>query len=461
MNEPGIYTVSGLTEAVRGTLEGSFPYVWVRGQVVNVSRPPSGHIYFSLRDESSMLAAVWFKGDQKTGERFDPLTGEVYEDGPKVSMAQSLENGQEIICAGRLRVYGARGVYQLAVDLAQDAGLGRLQAEFDRLRRTLVERGYFAAERKRPLPEHPVRVAVITAPQGAAVQDFLRIAEGRGFGAEIRIYPSPVQGEGAPAKLTAALRRVGNEGWAQVVVIIRGGGSLEDLWAFNDENVARAVFESPVPVLTGIGHEVDFTLADMTADVRAATPTHAAQMLWPEREDLLRRVALLGAALEKTERLYMERLQGRFSSLARELDWRSPEKLLTSWAERLAATVRLLRSAVLRPVERGELRLSRLAAAVARAPGRLPGREAAIQGLEARLFSAAGTFLLHGERNVERLELRLEAVNPHAPLERGYALVRNAKGAFVRSKDMVREDELLRIMVRDGEIPVRVQGENT
>lgn len=454
----GIYTVSGLTEAVRGALEGAFPFVWVRGQVVNLSRPSSGHVYFSLKDETSSLSAVWFKGGQKPGERFDPLTGEVYEDGPRPSLAGSLENGQEVICAGRLRVYAPRGVYQLVVELAQDAGLGRLHEEFERLRRKLAEQGYFAPERKRTLPGHPVRVAVVTAPQGAAVQDFLRIAKGRGWGAAIRIYPSPVQGEAAPLKIVSAMRRIADEGWAEVAVLIRGGGSIEDLWAFNDERVARAVYESPMPVLAGIGHEVDFTLADMTADLRAATPTHAAQLLWPARDELFRQVQALDAALDKAERRHLERLHERYATLVRELAWRSPQRLLMTWQERLATQTRLLRTAVLRPLERSRERLARFAEAIGRVPDRLPPRETALENFSVRLRSAAGLSLTRTEHSLERLGLRLEAMNPHAPMERGYALVRKADGSFVRSTSMAAADEFLQIMVHDGEIPVRVQG---
>ncbi|MDR2076292.1 MAG: exodeoxyribonuclease VII large subunit, partial [Desulfovibrio sp.] len=232
MDNACIYTVSALTEAVRNALEGTFPFVWVRGQVVNLARPQSGHLYFSLRDEESSLAAVWFKGQQKDNDRFDPLTGEVYEDGPRPGPAASLENGQELICAGRLRLYAPRGIYQLVVEMAQKTGLGRLHEEFERLRRHLAGLGYFAPERKRPLPENPARVAVITAPTSAALTDFLRIAQDRGTGACLHIHPSPVQGDAAPAGLIAALERVIAEGWAQVVVFLRGGGSLEDLWAF-------------------------------------------------------------------------------------------------------------------------------------------------------------------------------------------------------------------------------------
>ena len=171
-----ILTVRQLTAQIKDAVESGFPYVWVRGEVTNVSRPSSGHIYFSLKDENALLQAVWFKGSQKERETFDPLTGEVFEDGPRTSLAGTLRNGQQIICAGRLTVYAPRGGYQLVVELAQDSGEGQLHLALEALKRKLAEKGYFSLERKRPIPEHPHRVAVITAPSGAAIRDFLRLS---------------------------------------------------------------------------------------------------------------------------------------------------------------------------------------------------------------------------------------------------------------------------------------------
>jgi len=417
LDDTHILSVSSLTRAIKGNLETAFPFVWVRGQVANLSRPSSGHVYFSLKDEESSLAAVWFKSSHQDCQRFDPLTGEVFEEGPRQSLASSLANGQEIVCAGRIAVYGQRGVYQLVVELAQEAGLGRLHEEFARLRAALESLGFFAPERKRPLPEHPRRLAVITAPQGAAIHDFLRIAQDRGLGAAIRIYPAPVQGDGAPPAIIAALRRIRDEGWAQCIVLIRGGGSIEDLWAFNDEALARAVYASPIPILAGIGHEVDFTLVDMTADLRAATPTHAAQLLWPHREELLREWRRLATALEQAEARWLARQQDRFERLLRGLEWGSPERRLAACSDRLSSALRLLAGA-------GRLLLEKHAARLA------------------ALYS------------------RLEAMNPHAPLERGYALARKEDGSFVRLTGDVDPGELLRLVVSDGEIAVCVQGEN-
>jgi exodeoxyribonuclease VII large subunit len=454
----GVYTVSSLTEAIRGVLEGSLPFVWVRGQVANLARPQSGHLYFSLQDETSSLAAVWFKGHQKESERFDPLTGEVYGDGPRPGQAASLENGQELVCAGRLRLYAPRGIYQLVVELARKAGLGRLHEEFERLRLKLAGLGYFALERKRPLPENPCRVAVITAPSGAAIQDFLRIAQGRGTGAVIRIHPSPVQGEAAPARLVAALERVIAEGWAQVVVLLRGGGSLEDLRAFNNADLARAIFTSPLPVLAGIGHEVDFTLADLTADVRAATPTHAAQILWPAREELERRLGDLASGLNRIGARSLLRREESLARLIRDLDWRSPQRALAAGGERLRAAARFLDAVLRRNLEKPESRLRDLTAGIARAPERLLPRQAALNALADSLRRSGLLIPAQAGNRLERLALRLAALDPRAPLERGYALVRKTDGSFVQSPLMVQPDELLRILLRDGDIPVRVQG---
>ena len=481
MNGPRILTVSALTGAVKNTLEGAFPFVWVRGQITDLSRPASGHVYFSLRDEGASISAVWFKGSRQNSERFDPMTGEVYEDGPRPSFVHSLENGREIVCAGRLSVYGRRGVYQLVVELAQPVGLGRLYEEFERLKAELAAAGYFALERKRPMPDRPTRVAVITAPTGAAVHDFARIAQNRGCGAEIRIYPALVQGDAAPAQIAANLRRINAEGWAQVIVLIRGGGSLEDLWAFNSKEIAQAVFTSPLPVLAGIGHEVDVTLADMTADLRAATPSHAAQLLWPERAELHKALASLTRALERGKTLGLERAESLWAMLARGLDrtgtrrleqagtslelfergvaWHSPARRIAERREQLLALTGRLRPAVERTLAAEHATIDAAHMSLRRAAA-LPERPAlALDALEKRLPRARDAALNHLEQALDLAEIRLSGLDPRAPLERGYALVRKSDGTFVRSPAETGPAQRLLITVRDGDIPVRVEGE--
>ena len=311
-----ILTVRQLTAQIKDAVESGFPYVWVRGEVTNVSRPSSGHIYFSLKDENALLQAVWFKGSQKERETFDPLTGEVFEDGPRTSLAGTLRNGQQIICAGRLTVYAPRGGYQLVVELAQDSGEGQLHLALEALKRKLAEKGYFSLERKRPIPEHPHRVAVITAPSGAAIRDFLRLSGERGTGCEIRIHPVPVQGDDAPPRIAEALDDENRRGWADVLVLIRGGGSLQDLWAFNDERVARAIYASEIPVISAVGHEPDVTIADFVADRRASTPSNAAEIAVPDMAELLQRLDSFRSRMAQGTLNGLERQERRLMALA-------------------------------------------------------------------------------------------------------------------------------------------------
>ena len=494
-----VYTVSGLTALVRQSVEGAFPFVWVRGQVANLARPSSGHVYFTLRDASASLAAVWFRGKHAPGDTFDPMTGEVYADGPRPSLAQTLKDGQEVVCAGRLSVYAPRGVYQLMVELGQDVGQGRLQADFERLKIQLAGMGYFAPERKRPLPAIPRRVAVITAPGGAAIYDFLRVAALRGTGSTIRLYPTLVQGEMAASQIVARLERVYEEGWADVVVLIRGGGSLEDLWAFNNENLATAIKNSPLPVLAGIGHEVDVTLADMTADVRAATPSHAAQLLWREREEY--RTALAGTC-QRLEAVFSHRLgafQNRVDSCAHAVAVHSPVRRLALWQDSLSqAEQRLSKgmrfyfkerfgmvASLLRAASRPPASLADKARQVAGAgkalgqamegllqnrTGRLAGAMTGVDVVphllarKAALADRATEGLIHaGERafsalqlHLERASLGLEVFDPQKPLQRGYSLVYKQDGLLLRAANEVRPGALLRITVSDGLVAATV-----
>ncbi len=502
MAQHQILSVSALTRAIKGNVEHAFPFVWVRGQVTNVARPSSGHVYFSLRDENATIAAVWFKRQHTAGTHFDPLTGEVYEEGPKQSLATTLTNGQEIICAGKLTVYEPRGNYQLIVELAEDAGLGRLQAEFERLKGKLAQEGYFALNRKRPLPPSPSSVAIITSPKGAAVHDFLRIAQARGAGATLKIYPVAVQGEFAPAQIVRAIQQVCKENTAQVIVLIRGGGSLEDLHAFNTEAVAKAVFDASIPVLAGIGHEVDFTLADLTADVRAATPTHAAQMLWAEKKELLQKIAQYNRTLDYVYASQLARQRQQVQNLADALDWLTPAQRLTAWNQRLTYLTEQLAkssSAALRnktsqlyamhialqrsPLERvthskqqlrsleasltqgvlqgvgaKQQQLAIAAYALTKMPPALQRNATTLAKNTAQLTYLGNKHLMQAAHTLEMLTLQLESVNPLAPLSRGYALVAAKSGKFILSAHQVATGDNLTITLHDGAVSVNVTG---
>ncbi|WP_243363380.1 exodeoxyribonuclease VII large subunit [Fundidesulfovibrio terrae] len=478
-----IFRVGEITRALKDVVEGQFPFVWVRGQVSNLARPASGHVYFSLKDEEAVLNVVWFKGSQSGvtlngSERYDPLTGEVM-DGPADS--SWLADGADVLCAGRLTVYAPRGAYQLVAELVQDMGLGRLYMEFEALKQRMGAQGLFAPERKRPLPANPRRVAVVTAPTGAAIRDFLRVANARGTGCEVRIFPALVQGEAAPGQIAEALDAAASDGWAEVVVLTRGGGSIEDLWAFNTEAVAQAVFKSSVPVLTGVGHEVDTTIADLVADVRAATPSHAAQLLWPDRAVLAQRADELDMRLNQAFSRFTRGKAERLEALAKALSWLSPRGKVDRLGERLDDLCgRLARSG--RALAAGpQGALGMLEARLARAGQALPAQgEARLDGLERRLsafgpawIEALGTRLEAAasrlqptgerclERSAARLDLmaaRLAGLDPEAPLDRGYVMARKADGTFLRRVDEVRPGDALDIVVRDGTVKTAVSG---
>lgn len=475
-----ILSVRALTERLRRTLETRYPFVWVRGEVSNLSRPASGHVYFSLKDAEAQLQCVWFRSRQREGRNFDPLTGEVFE-GPRPSPLAALANGLELLCAGRVSVYAPRGQYQLVVELVQPAGAGLLAQAFEERKCRLAAAGYFAQERKRPLPWNPRRVALITSPGGAAIHDFLELAEARGCAAEIRLFPVSVQGERAVQEVVAALQEANAQSWAEVVVIVRGGGSLEDLWAFNEPPVAEAIFHSRLPVLAGIGHEVDVSLADLTADRRAATPSHAAQLLWPLRAELLQRVDDLEMTLHRAIELKLERAAHALGLLARGLAWASPARRLERLYERLglldaalpAAARRLLeekarrldgferrrRSALSAEGLRARaLRLEMLATALPRLLGqRMAAARSLLDGLSGRLERAVAEEVRTRTAHLEKLELTLAARDPLAPLERGYALLYRENGALARSVTEFAPGDQLLARLADGSLGVRVE----
>lgn len=456
-----IFSVTDITRAVKDVLETEFPFIWVKGQVTNLARPASGHIYFTLTDGDAGLSVVWFRGNQKQGsgegESVNPLTGEI-ETGGKLE----LEDGMEILCAGHMNVYPPRGVYQLVAELVQEQGVGDLKLAFEAMKRKLADKGYFSEDRKMEIPASPKKVAVVTAPGGAAVHDFLKIAQARGTGAEIRIYPTLVQGDLAPAQIAAALDQVGEDGWADVTVLIRGGGSLEDLWAFNTEPVADALFRSTVPVVCGVGHEIDFSIADYVADKRVATPSHAAQELWPRRETLMQAVDELESGLVRSFENFLEVRESRLETLQKGLGWLSPaqriDRLLISFEEE---GVRLGRAAE-SFVRRKEMEVDALERRLAVSFGedKILRMGSDVAALADRLDRAGLNFLNGKSSEFENMANSLRMLDPESPLERGYSLVTVEKsGAFLRSPDEVADGDAIRVRVKSGEVRARVTTE--
>jgi exodeoxyribonuclease VII large subunit len=459
-----ILAVSDLTRALKDVLEAEFPFVWVRGQVTNLARPASGHLYFTLSDAEAQLSVVWFRGSQgrgsksgSDGEKIDPLTGEVLEPGADVSA--QISDGQEVLAAGRISVYAPRGNYQLIAELVQPAGLSSLAAAFEALKRKLAGQGLFDEARKKPIPPNPARVALITSPHGAAVRDFLRLAEARGTGAQIRLYPSLVQGDAAPGQLAAQLDAVNRDGWAEVVALIRGGGSLEDLWAFNTEQVAEAMARSVIPVVTGVGHEPDVSIADYVADRRFSTPSAVAAGLWPLRADLMQVVDGLEAQLSRALAAHLERAEGRVAELSRALVWLSPaqrlERLEAGWRE---ASQRLLGAGGRYFDERGR-EVARTLRGLTRVfgPQAVDARAEQLRALSERLALGVDLRLSDAARRAEVLAARLAGLDPEAPLARGYSLVHvlGKKGGaeqLLRSAGQVSPGDRLRVRTGQGEV---------
>ncbi len=456
-----ILSVSDLTRAVKEVLEAQFPFVWVRGQVRNLSRPASGHIYFSLTDGEASLSVVWFKSGQWRPEGssdVNPLTGEVSEEDQ--DMSARIEEGMEVLCAGRINVYEPRGAYQLVAELVQEQGVGDLQLAFEELKRKLSDKGYFDEDRKMRLPAHARRVAVVTSPQGAAVRDFLRLADDRGWGSKIRIYPTLVQGDKAPKQIAEALAQADGDDWAEVVVLIRGGGSLEDLWAFNTEEVADAIHNMKIPVLTGIGHEPDVSIADFVADRRAATPSHAAQELWPEREALYQAVDDLEMSLARAYAVFVRGKAERFEALRKGLVWLSPERTLERLSERFDNEALRLGSAGKNFMRDKIEDFSRQCRGLVSSFGMeaLEARSMRLDDLGRRIFRAGAKHPDSCLRSLELLAARLKGLDPEGPLERGYGLIRVEKsGRFLRHPDEVTAGDALDIRVSHGRVRARVE----
>ena len=495
-----IYAVHELTALLKGTLETRFPFVWVRGQVSNLSRPGSGHVYFTLKDDQSCIDAVWFKQTQRPSEEFNPLTGEIFDDGPHPNLALTLQNGEDILCAGKISIYPPQGRMQLLVELAQPVGLGALQQEFERLKQELFTRGWFGLERKRALPENPERVAVITAPSGAVIHDFLRIAKNRGRGGQIRIYPSLVQGEGAPREICQALNCALSDGWAQIVVLIRGGGSLEDLWAFNSEVVAQALFASPIPVVTGIGHEPDISIADLVADVRAASPSHAAQLIWSERDTIAQQIDELELSLQHKMDVLLNSLDGQIRHFERAVQFMSPHSTLKRHEELLKNFSQRMYQAIKSAISRNEQSLSYATASLKPTffytdfsnkkiqmdslcshlemltTNRLAEFETTLPK-ENHIFSLLNQALIRYESrlpeqsvldklaasSIERAEAKLnlmnaklDAASPTQPLNRGYALVTDEHGQVITSANQAQLGQHIEILLASSSLNAEI-----
>ncbi len=309
-----VYTVSEITELIKDLIERSYPSVWIEGEVSNLSVPMSGHAYFTLKDETSQIKVVMFRPEFQ-------------------SLGFQLEHGMKVIVLGRLTVYRAKGEYQIIAEEVHPRGLGILQMRFEQLKKKLKEEGLFDPARKRPIPYLPKCIGIVTSPAGAAIRDILKILERRYRNLHIIIYSAKVQGDGSAEEIAEGIRYLNTINGIDVLIVGRGGGSLEDLWAFNEECVARAIFNSKIPVISAVGHEVDFTIADFVADMRAPTPSAAAELVVRNREDLLRTVSALEQRFIRASVHFIDGLRKSVELLAHKLI--DPRKRFSEIRERL------------------------------------------------------------------------------------------------------------------------------
>ncbi len=432
-----IFTVSQLTQNIKSLLEKSFSMVWISGEISNLRIPSSGHSYFTLKDETAQIPSVMFRGQLR-------------------QLRFKLEDGLNVVGLGRISVYEPRGIYQIILEYVEPKGAGALQLAFEQTKRKLYEEGLFDEVRKKPLPFLPNTVCVITSPTGAAIQDILNIISRRFSTLCIKVLPVRVQGSDAPREIVAALELANQKIAPDVIILARGGGSIEDLAAFNSESVARAIYASDIPIVSAIGHETDFTISDFVSDVRAPTPSAAAELVTPVKADLLSR------CLELRQRCYQ-----------------SMSQILSTYEDRLD---RLLRSVVhpIKKVEAFQQRIDELIGRLERsnsglirdrhaklneihfrlkncAPSsRLQMIRSQVEILSFRLLKANEKFTLFLQDRIGGLNAKLHALNPKAVLERGYSITRRLPDlAVVMDASEVQSGQALEILLAKGKIKAK------
>lgn len=436
-----ILTPSQLNILARDLLEGAFPLIWVEAELGSVTRPASGHMYFTLKDARAQIRAALFK-PKSQWLKFVP------------------RDGMRVLARGRLTLYEARGEYQLVLDHMEEAGEGALRRAYEQLKARLEAEGLFAAERKRALPTHVRRLAVITSPTGAAVRDVLSVLARRFPLLEVDLLPSLVQGDNAAAQITALLRAADASGRYDVILLTRGGGSLEDLWAFNDEHLARAIAASQTTVVSAVGHETDFSLADFAADLRAPTPSVAAELLVPDKRDLQLHVRRLAARMVQLQRHGLGQAMQRADRALLRLNAQGPQARLQLLQRRQQDLARRLASVWRQQQERRQAQL-RHAAVVLRnghPQRRLDALRERLQRLQPRAAAAIDRQLQRDQLRLRGLARSMEAVSPLATVARGYSiLTREDDGSLVRSPLQVRPGDALKARVQDGVIDVVVK----
>jgi len=416
-----IYTVSELTREIKDNLESLFPTLWIEGEIADFKRAHSGHLYFTLKDEKAQLHAVMFRSDA-------------------VKVRFELESGLQVICRGRITVYGPRGQYQLLVEAVEPKGKGALQLAFEQLKEKLKKEGLFDSRAKKKLPMLPKKVGVVTSPRGAAIVDILRTLERRFARLHVLIYPVRVQGEGAAGEIVEGIQCLGALPGIDVIIVGRGGGSLEDLWAFNEEKVARAIFRCPVPVISAVGHEIDFTIADFTADIRASTPSAAAEMVIEKEEAFQERIENLEKRIAHHLKFFIQDRKHAVLNLVRHRAFQNFRLKLVHLAQR---------------VDELEVRCGNVLRALLQDIASAKSRTLLLQE---KLAGLVRQLLHQAQAKWERLSAELNTLSPLNVLRKGYALCwKGVPSRLVQRIEEVGQGEEVTVSFFRGEFTAQVK----
>ena len=435
---PSSISVSELNALAKALLEDHLAGLWIAGEVSNLTRAASGHYYFSLKDSRAQVRCAMFKG-------------------AAMRLAQPLKEGDHIEVAGKISIYEARGEFQITVNEVRLKGLGQLYEAYERLKAQLQAEGAFAAERKKPLPARPQCIGIVTSLAAAALRDVVTTLKRRAPEIPVIVYPTAVQGAGSEFQIAQAIKTASQRAECDVLIVCRGGGSIEDLWAFNEEPVVRAIEVCPIPVVSGVGHETDFTLADFVADVRAPTPTGAAELVSPNRQESLHRLAQAQGRLKTV-------LEQRYFDASQKLDWlarqiRHPRQKLDEQRTYIHKLAQTLSYSMTQNVRAHTARFERQTQALKHCCPDISVYRQDIDRFQTTLSHAFRQLLAHRRQSLTAQTALLEAVSPQQILERGFSVVKNTRRQVIRNADVLKQGQKLHITFADGETDVRVTKE--
>lgn len=439
-----ILKVSDLNSEVASLLRSGFPLLWIEGEISNLSCPSSGHLYFSLKDSRAQVRCAIFRNK---------------------SMRLQIKpyNGLKVLARATVGLYEARGDFQLIIEHMEDAGMGQLQLAFEQLKKKLLTIGIFDDQHKQALPKHPKRIGIISSPTGAALHDVVKVLSRRSPHIPLLVYPSLVQGESASRELMTAINQANDDQSCDVLLLVRGGGSAEDLWAFNDENLAHVIFNSTIPIVSGIGHEVDFTIADFVSDQRAPTPSVAAEIASPNREEQIARITKLEQQLSSIVNNKINDQARKLSYLHKRLQQHAGFPLIQQYAQSIDHWETRLLSSLKVKIEQQKHRQQQLKQRLLNlSPIKMrQEQQTKLSKLKMRLEHSMNTSLLTAQNRLNKTMQLLDAVSPLATMQRGYSIVRNSKGVVIHAIKQVRKGQNINILLNEGELHCTINKKST